>query len=335
TADSRFAVPCPSDRNALRNPPRQHVPTVISHFEKTRKTELMKKIITILLLTTSIFTQGQSLNKVSEIINLAKIYRGNHGLSGLDDNSASIFSKYQGTEFERVAKFIEESTKNKNRVIEKEFLTRPDSTTLKIFHTIIMVNYNMYESKPEDNEKVVTKYLETDISNYEQIQQYYGSLFISVINKNRPFDYSNQNWNLDSLGFKDDKEKAVFFLVFMDKLGSQISSYLGAMKGPNWDGIEKYVGLLPKINGKNYYEYDAFYFKDFKMTIYKKYQFFKKYYLPKFYDILVGHILMMEQKKFDRKDITQFLLTSILSEKQYYEYCNRMDVINSYLKEKK
>ena len=25
--DSRFAVPCPSDRNALRNPQRQHVPT--------------------------------------------------------------------------------------------------------------------------------------------------------------------------------------------------------------------------------------------------------------------------------------------------------------------
>lgn len=31
TADSRFAVPCPSDRNALRNPPRQHVPTVSRH----------------------------------------------------------------------------------------------------------------------------------------------------------------------------------------------------------------------------------------------------------------------------------------------------------------
>ncbi len=32
TSDSRFAVPCPSDRNALRNPPRQHVPTVVVHL---------------------------------------------------------------------------------------------------------------------------------------------------------------------------------------------------------------------------------------------------------------------------------------------------------------
>jgi len=107
------------------------------------------------------------------------------------------------------------------------------------------------------------------------------------------------------------------------------------MRGPNWDGIEKYVELLPKINGKNYYEFDAFYFKDFKMKIYKKDRKFKEYYLPIFYDVLVSHILMMEQKNFDRQDITKFLLTSILSQKQYYSYCNRMDVINSYLIKKK
>lgn len=294
----------------------------------------MKNIFTVIAVFIAFSITAQDLNTTQEIINLAKIYRGNHGLSGLDDNSKSIFDKYNNTEFETVAKFIEESTKKKNRIIEPKYLARPDSSTLKIFHTIIMVNYNMYESDPMDNEKVVEKYLKKDISVYEQIQQYYGSLFVSVINKNRPFDYSNLNWDLTELGLKDDKEQAVFFLVFMDKLGSQISSFHGAMRGPNWDGIEKYVQLLPKINGKNYYEFDAFYFKDFKMTIYKKNRYFKEYYIPKFYDILVAHILMMEQKEFDRTEITNFLLTSILSQKQYYEYCNRMDVINGYLKEK-
>lgn len=294
----------------------------------------MKNIFTVIAVLITFSIAAQDLNTTQEIINLAKIYRGNHGLSGLDDNSTSIFDKYNDTKFETVAKFIEESTKKKNRIIESEFLTRPDSSTLKIFHTIIMVNYNMYESDPMDNEKVVEKYLKKDISVYEQIQQYYGSLFVSVINKNRPFDYANLNWNLTELGLKDDKEQAVFFLVFMDKLGSQISSFHGAMRGPNWDGIEKYVKLLPKINGKNYYEFDAFYFKDFKMTIYKKNRYFKEYYMPKFYDILVAHILMMEQKEFDRTEITKFLLTSILSQKQYYEYCTQMDVVNGYLKEK-
>lgn len=291
---------------------------------------MMKHFFTFLLLLFTSLIFGQNLNTISEIVNLAKIYRGNHGLSGLYDKSNSISAKYYGTKFETAAKFIEESTKKKNRIIEPEFLSRPDSVTLKIIHTIIMVNYNMYESNPNDNEKVARKFLKKKITVYEQIQQYYGSLFISVINKNRPFDYSNQNWNLDTLGFKDDKEKAVFFLVFIDKLGSQISSFHGAMRGPNWDGIEKYVEILPKINNKNYYEFDAFYFKDFEMMIYKKDRMFKKYYLPKYYDVLIGHILMMEQKSFDRRDITKFLLTSILSQKQYYDYCNKMDVINNY-----
>ncbi len=35
-ADSRFAVPCPSDRNALRNPLRKHAPTVMQHIKKTK-----------------------------------------------------------------------------------------------------------------------------------------------------------------------------------------------------------------------------------------------------------------------------------------------------------
>ena len=46
TADSRFAVPCPSDRNALRNPPRQHVPTVTNNFNMEHdKIELLEKKI--------------------------------------------------------------------------------------------------------------------------------------------------------------------------------------------------------------------------------------------------------------------------------------------------
>ena len=41
--DSRIAVPCPSDRNALRNPPRQHVPTVTNKVEKRKKTPILTK----------------------------------------------------------------------------------------------------------------------------------------------------------------------------------------------------------------------------------------------------------------------------------------------------
>lgn len=292
--------------------------------------QLMRKALTmsigLALLTVGAF--GQQLNDDQEIVALAKFYRTYHGLSGSED--AALIAKYQGTKFEHVAAFIQEAAKPNNRIIEREYLSCPDSATLKIFHTIIRVNYNMYEADPEDNTAVAEAYLSRDVSRHEQISAYYSSLFVSVINKNRPFDYSQRNWALDSLGFKDEKEKSVFFLVFIDKLGSQLSSYLKAMRGPNWTGIEDYAPLLPLINGKPYYQFDEFYFKDFEMNIYKQDRNFKEYYLPIFYDVLVAHLLMLEQKQRPTTEINDLLLTSILSKEQYYKYCRRMDVITSH-----
>ena len=283
---------------------------------------------TLVLALGTVCSFGQGLNDVQEVVALAKFYRTNHGLSGSED--ASLIARYRGTKFERVAAFIQEAARPNNRIVEREYLACPDSTTLKIFHTIIRVNFNMYETDPKENADVAESYLKKRVSRCEQIQEYYSSLFISVVNKDRPFDYSKRNWDLDSLGFRDEKEKSVFFLVFIDELGSQLSSYLNASRGPNWNGIEEYAPLLPMFNGKPYFQFDEFYFKDFKMNIYKEDRYFKEYYMPLFYDALVAHLLMLEQKKRSNTEINNLLLTSILSKKQYYSYCKRMDVIEGH-----
>ena len=213
-------------------------------------------------------------------------------------------------------------------------MEKPDSNTLKLFHTIVMVNYNLYEDTPVDNEKLVQEYLKKEILIEEQLQQYYSSLFVSIINKNRPFDYSKQSWDLDKLGLKKDTEKATFFLVFIDKICSQISLYRKAYDGPNWKGIREYSQLLPKINNKDYYEYDTFNFSDFKMNIYKKNRYFKEYYLLRFTEVIIGHILMMENENYSYNKINNFLLSTFISKEENSEYCVRMDVVNSYLEKK-
>jgi hypothetical protein len=60
TADSRFAVPCPSDWNALRNPPRQHVPTVTGKFEEKIGSYLNRSFFGFLLARKSL---SQNLQK--------------------------------------------------------------------------------------------------------------------------------------------------------------------------------------------------------------------------------------------------------------------------------
>ncbi len=44
-ADSRFAVPCPSDRNALRNPLRKHAPTVTGNPKVAQTQTLIDKLV--------------------------------------------------------------------------------------------------------------------------------------------------------------------------------------------------------------------------------------------------------------------------------------------------
>lgn len=281
----------------------------------------MKKKILILFILCSISIFGQKPNTINQIVELSKIYNNYHNILSLENDS--VFQKYNDVKFSKILTFLKESLKDNNKIADNRFLTKPDSTTLKLFHTMILVNYG---SNTSDDKIIANRYLNSEISQYEQLQVYYRSLFTSIINKNKGFDYSNKNWNLEALGLIDRKEKAVFYLVFIDKLGSQIIHYLNAHKGPNWIGINKYVSLLPKIDGKNYYEYQNFLFDDFKISIYKKTREFKKYYLSKLYDILVGHALMLEENKAEVKNIQSYFSNSLLSKKEYYKYCDNRNL---------
>ena len=66
TADSRFAVPCPPDRNALRNPSRQHVPTVITHIKNRNKMKLFRNLLLLFGLFYSQFAISQTIIKMQE-----------------------------------------------------------------------------------------------------------------------------------------------------------------------------------------------------------------------------------------------------------------------------
>lgn len=283
----------------------------------------IKAYFYLIVFFTATISLGQNLNKNDEIINLAQLYKKRHSLVDLKSEEFSFFDRYKGTNFETTAFFIRELTQENNNVFHDDFLSRPDSLTLKLFHTIIMVNYNMYDSNSIDNSSVVEKYQNSEILQYEQLKQYYGSLFTSIINKNRPFDYSQLNWDLRELSLLSKEEQATFFLTFIDKLGSQAWDYLNAIQGPNWDGIEKYITILPQINGKPYYEFSGFDFKDFKMKIYKEDRFFKKFYLPKLYEVLVSHALMMIKKGYGVEEVDHLYSNSILSNEEYYSYCDQ------------
>ncbi|MEZ5199414.1 MAG: T9SS type A sorting domain-containing protein, partial [Bacteroidales bacterium] len=67
TADSRIAVPCPSDRNALRNPPRQHVPTVTQHSKREKNNQYIGVMMS---LTDTITKLGHYAKKAAKAVTM-------------------------------------------------------------------------------------------------------------------------------------------------------------------------------------------------------------------------------------------------------------------------
>jgi hypothetical protein len=118
----------------------------------------------------------------------------------------------------------------------------------------------------------------------------------------------------------------------MDKLGSQAYHYLNASKGPNYEGIDKYIYLLPKINSEPYYKFQNFYFPDFKMTIYKKKQSVKEYYINKFYEVLISHFSMLVNLDKDKDRLNDLMFSSILKDRAYYKYCKHRDLLENIYK---
>ena len=303
----------------------------------------MKQIIKLaIVMIISINCFGQN-NLEADLIKLAKIYKQNHGWGTLDNRTIAHIETYKDTKLETVANTIKELCTKKNNILDEEFIYRPDSITLKYFHTIIMINFNMFDKKPKDNKQIAMKYLNKDVSVYEQIMHYYSSIFTSITNKHTEIirtdsgmvinksldDLSHINWYLDDFGFKDETEEAIFFLVFIKFKERNI---VPSITEPKYEFIYESINKLPKINSKPYYYYQNFFFKDVKMNINKRKQSFKKYYLKIYYNLLLTHYFALVSLKKPQSEVYELLLSSILKDRNYYKYCDNKDILKDIFK---
>ena len=133
----------------------------------------------------------------------------------------------------------------------------------------------------------------SEIPVYQLIDNYYGMLFTGIGNKNKPFNYSKVNFELDLYGFKDETEKGIFVLRCMKDCNSEIWGYMNIANPPNTKKAYESIKKYPKFNGQPYYQYTDFYFSDFEMEIIdgKGLQSYKSYYLDKFFETLIFHLI--------------------------------------------
>jgi|TARA_B110001469_G_C9559749_1_gene277667 hypothetical protein len=294
----------------------------------------MKKIaLLILVLISNIqLTNASEIN--GELIELAKVYRNFMFRNSATDYAFEKLEKINSSELQKTVAFIKETITTNNNLTTEKFLILPDEETLYQIYIIRRINWNLREENPKDNDKLILELRNKNVPRYELIDSYYSMLFSGIGNKNQPFDLSKIDFRIDNYELKNDTEKGIFFLKTMQFCGTTIWGYMNVVKPPNYKKALQYINNYPKFNGQQYYQYLDFGFEDFEMEIEKDkgIESYKHYYINKYYQTLLYHMMCLNQKKKYKKKRENLLLGSILKEKNYYKYSKNKETLESFFR---
>lgn len=279
---------------------------------------------------------GQSSRNL-KLIELGKAYK--NFMSRNEPPKQILEDIYQDlpTNLTITANFIVQTITTNNKILSKSVLTLPDTQTLKNIYLVRAINYNLMEENGIDNNRLIDSLDNKHIQHYEMVDVYYDLLFASVTNKMSEFDLSNMDFNLKEYNLSDDTEKGILFLNCMEFCGKKIFGYMNFIKPPNTKKSLELIKKYPKFNGQPYFQYNDFNFQDFNLLLFKNrgVESFKGYYIDKYYEVLLSHLLCLNKEKSSEKDKSDLLLGSILKDSQFYKYTKYKDVLENIFKKRK
>ncbi|WP_136667997.1 hypothetical protein [Flavobacterium sp. H122] len=297
---------------------------------------MKKTILTLLSFFLFQMSFGQT-NNNEKFIELAKIYNDFMFRNEPTKNILKDLKLNVAEDLKVTNDFITQTISTKNKLLSEPFLSRPDNNALKQIFIIRQINLNLREENHIDNNLLIDSLMTKEISVYELVDNYYDMLFTAVGNKNQPFDFSNSDFNIKDFNLKDDTEKGIFFLRCMNLCGVTIWGYMNVVKPANTQKAFYTIQKYPKFNGSLYYQYTDFYFNDFEINIIrdKGLQSYKSYFLDKYYETLLYHLLCLNKENRSEKEKNDLLLGSILKERNLYKYTKHKELLEEIFKEKK
>lgn len=285
----------------------------------------IRTLILCILISQISFGQKNE-NENENIIELAKIYHEFHTSNPTDETFEKL-KTIEADQLKTSIEFIDELIREKNKIATRKYLSKPDSVTLKKLYIIRAVNYNMFEAIPKDNNDIIDSISTKTINYHELLSCYYGMLFTTITNKNRPLKMSKYNFNLSDYNLINESEKGIFFLKSMETFGILIWGLLNVPDPPNYKKALKIINNYPKYNGQPYYEFTNLNFDDFMIKIDKSRpkESFKSYYINKYMNTVVSHSLCLMQNEKTKKKAYRVILKSIVKNEKYWKYSSSPD----------
>jgi len=297
---------------------------------------MIRSILLFCFLVLIHFSFGQT-SENDKIIELGKAYKDFMFRNDPNKEIIKDLKKNVPGSLDAASAFIVQTISRNNKLLSKDHLMLPDSGTIKTIYIIRAINLNLREESQIENGKLIDSLKNNDIPRLELIDNYYDMLFTSVGNKEPEFDLSKENFNLKEFNLRDDTEKGIFFLQCMRLCNAVIWGYMNIVKPPNTKKAYEYIKRFPRFNGQPYFQYNDLYFPDFQMVIFKKdgVQSYKSYYLDKYYELLINHLICMQKENASEKERYDLVLGSIIKESNLYKYTKLKPTLEEILKAQK
>ncbi|MEO8711657.1 MAG: hypothetical protein ABI405_06005 [Parafilimonas sp.] len=285
----------------------------------------MNKILTFTFLLLAIFSNGQvklQQKDLDNLIAISEVYSQNPNASG------EIFFKsidsLRTPALDQIADVLIAVGKADKTILDNRFISRPNDDELTLWYVIREIHYNRINKNqaPRQEIEVANEVLSKKIDRYWLLDNYYYRIHSGIAKLFNDADLSTYNFNIDSLGFKNETEKAIFFLNMIDALVGGRFKVLQMMKNNN--KILSFCERLPKFNGKEYYYYKSFDYDDFDWIGYDKIESYNDWHIGDLYNTLLAQFNATAELK-DKQAAQEIYFNSILHEPKYFKYSQAMN----------
>jgi len=285
----------------------------------------MQRILIVFFLFLTSLCEAQVALEQKDIHNLiaiSELYSNNPNATG--SSFAKAIDSLRTPILNHIADALIETGKGDKTILESRFLARPTNDELLLWYVIREIHYNRTSKSntPRPDSTIAKEVLSKNIDERWLLDNYYYRIHGGIGKLFNDANLSNYNFNMDSLGFKNKTEQAIFFLNMMDALVGSRFKVLSMMK--NNKKILEFCDKLPMFNGQLYYYYQHFDYADFDWKGYDKTESYNERHIGSLYNILLTHYGAAAELK-DKKEAQEIYFNSILHEPMYFGFSEVKD----------
>lgn len=259
---------------------------------------------------------------LDNLIAISLLYSSNPNASG--EAFARSLDSLRTPKLNRIADALIAVGKGDKTILENRFMARPNDEELVLWYVIREIHYNRVNEKitPRPDTVVAKEVLSKEIDSRWLLDNYYYRIHGGIASLFNDADLSKYDFKMDKLGFRDETEKAIFFLNMMDALAGARFKVLRMLKNDN--KILDFADKLPKFNGKEYFYYTDFDYDDFDWIGYDKTESYNERQIGNLYAALLAQFGATAEQG-DRREAKEIYFHSILHEPKYFKFTKSKD----------